>query len=155
MDQRLFRINGWKLIVVLRMEFMEGLMFFHYAFFSCQETGTAHLPLKINSLCFSQMRFILGLMPYSKVFQKFFNDLTLALWRYLSLQLQERFLMPSNSALHVKEVEIEGWARTCNKDVWRNLYYSTFIDYLYFDDICKEFLNAILKYLKVFVINCK
>jgi len=37
--------------------------------------------------------------------------------RYLSLQLQERFLMPSNSALHIKEVEIEGWARTCNKDV--------------------------------------
>ena len=73
MDQRLFRINGWKLIVVLRMEFMEGLMFFHYAFFGCLETGTAYLPLKINSLCFSQMRFILGLI------QKFFKNSSMIL----------------------------------------------------------------------------
>jgi len=37
--------------------------------------------------------------------------------RYMSLQLQERFLVSGNSALHIKEVEIWGWARTCNRDV--------------------------------------
>ena len=139
MDQRLFRINGWKLIVVLRMEFMEGLIFHVFQQCFLRLSGTAYLPLKINSLSFSQMRFILGPMPhFSKILLIWPLSYTVLL-RYLSLQLQERFLMPSNSALHIKEVEIEGWARTCNKDVWRNLYYSTFIDYLYFDDICKEF----------------